>query len=122
VSVEKCPTAVHQILCLSHFISNSLHFCDSCKCTDHRYLNTCYKTSKCYFIWLARLSICTDQLSNLCKPESPPLNQEKGNQPIIHIFLDTIPPTYISPLYSLFLFYSYFCIFGLLQYTRHCYT
>jgi hypothetical protein len=75
--------ALHRILCLSHFTSNSLHSCDSCKCTARRHLNTCYKTSKNYFIWLARLPSCADRLSKLCDPQSPPLNKQEGKQSII---------------------------------------
>jgi hypothetical protein len=61
------------------------------------------RTSKCCFIWLGTLRNCTDRLSNLLNPESPPLNKEEGNNPFIPHRIHT---------YYLF----YFCTFGLLQY------
>lgn len=69
-----------------------------------RHPNTYYGTSKCYFIWLARLSSCMDQLSNFCNPENPPFNKAEGNKLIILFSYHHHP---------ILTFYT--CVYGLLH-------
>jgi hypothetical protein len=77
--------------------------------TSYRYLKVYGKTSNVIAVLFCFADYnCTDRLSNLHNPESPPLNKEKGNNPLIHSYLTTIYIYTTSPLYFICILLGYY--------------